>query len=237
MCARAFSTLAVPVTMLVTVLAVLVLIVLALVLAARRRRGVVGGAPPRGEHVVVDTLNLAHWLQGPQSGQPRLTAEAIVDAVDRTAPALKLRWPGRVMYVLKDRETALNDEGVRARLAEAAKRNGVYIIVAERYADPPSSAAAPAEHSSRGRDDFLMALLAHQWRCPVLTDDRLRDFDRFRATVSPFQYYEFAFWRELPAREFVRPDSPAHARLRRPRTLRYDSAGLQRSTDGEPKKS
>jgi hypothetical protein len=54
----------------------------------------------------------------------------------------------------------------------------------------------------------------------VLTDDRLRDFDRFRATIAPFHTLEYAFWRAAPAREYVRPDAAAYARLRKPRCVR-----------------
>ncbi len=183
-----------------------------------------GGAPRRrtadpakSPHLVVDTLNLAHWLLSPEVMSPAV----IVDTIDRTAPALKARHPGRLMYVLKDRESQFNTEEARETYRQAAARNGVYVYVAEKYADPPAGAKYTAEHSSRARDDFFMALLAHQWHCALLTEDRLRDFDEFRAKVPPFRVYEFAFWRELPSLDFVRPASVAYARLRRPRLMRY----------------
>ncbi len=186
-----------------------------------------GGAPPRrradfarSPHVVVDTLNLAHW----RGAAAPLSPAAIAATVDATAGALKLRHAGRVMYVLKDRETQLNDDAARREYQAAATRNGVYISAAERYADPPASeagasAAAAAEHSSRGRDDFYMSVLAGRHRCAVVTGDRLRDFGRFRATVAPFHVVEFAYWREAPHREYIRPDAAAFARLRKPRTV------------------
>lgn len=179
-----------------------------------RRRG---ADPALSPHIVVDTLNLTHWLLRPDS----LTPAVIVSAIDKTAPTLKLRHPGRVMYVLKDRESQFNDEAAREAYREAAVRNGIYVYVVERYPDPPAGVKPSAEHSSRARDDFFTALLAFRWRCAVLTEDRLRDFDRFRATVSPFHVYEFAFWREQPHRDFIRPESPAYARLRRPKLVRY----------------
>lgn len=225
---------------LVAVVLLLVCVVAAFALALAHERGAHaraavsgGGRPPlpdkaRSAHLVVDTLNLVHWL-GLASGAPGapggLTPAVIAEAVDRTAAALKARHPGRVVYVLKDRESTLNTDASRDVYRAAAERNGVYVVVAERYdaAAAPrdgTTAATRAEHSARGRDDFLTALLAARYRCAVLTDDRLRDFDRFRATVAPFHTLEYAFWRAAPAREYVRPDAAAYARLRKPRCVR-----------------
>ncbi len=186
--------------------------------AARRAR-------PPSPNLVVDTLNLAHWLAG-----EALNPERIVAAIDRTAAALKARHPGRVMYVLKDRDSEFNDAAAHALYHEAARRNGVYVIVAEQYRDPPRGPAASRAHSARGRDDFLMAVLAAKWRCPVLTEDRLRDFAEFRATLQPFHTYEFAYWRALPHQESYRPDSRAYARLRKPFAVRYADYGIEPAT-------
>jgi len=173
--------------------------------------------PAQSPHIVVDTLNLTHWhLRGRGAV---LSPALIAETIDATAPALKLRHPGRVMYVLKDRESQFNDDAARAVYKDAASRNGVYVSAAERYPDPPAGAKASAEHSARGRDDFYMGVLAHRYRCAVLTADRLRDFGSFRATVQPFHVVEYAFWRDLPHREYVRPDAAAYSRMKKPRTI------------------
>jgi hypothetical protein len=221
-------------------LLVVLLVVAAMVVLARASRGLAAPSPEAGatlifgaagprrgpdyaksSHIVVDTLNLVHWLGRASEPGRALTPDLIAEAIDRTAPALLKRHPGRVMYVLKDRESQFNDEAAREVYRRAAERNKVYVLLAERYSDPPKGVAESPEHSAQGRDDFFIALLAHRWRCAVLTEDRLRDFDRFRATVQPFHVYEFAFWRALPHREFVRPESPAYARLKKPRMVRY----------------
>jgi hypothetical protein len=180
--------------------------------------------PALSPHVVVDTLNFTHWHLEREAreagGKPApLTPEAIVAAIDTAAPVLKKRHPGRVMFVLKDRESQFNDAAVREKYRLAAERNGVYVSVAERFADPPAGVKPSAEHSSRGRDDFYMSLLAFRYRCAVVTADKLRDFSRFRATIPPFYVIEYTFWRDRPEREPIRPDSPAYARMRKPRTV------------------
>jgi len=207
---------------------VLVCVLACVLLAERRagapaRAGALGGArlragPAPSPNLVVDTLNLTHWLRG---GAEPLTPAAIVGAIDATAPALKRRYTGRLMYVLKDRESQFDDDSARDLYRQAAERNGVYVSVASRYADPPAESERPAapEHSSKGRDDFYMSILAARYRCAVLTADKLRDFERFRATVPPFRVVEFAYWRRLPAQDYVRPSSTAYAKMRKPVTI------------------
>ena len=213
------------------VLAALVIAALAFAASRSSRRAVVGGASgvgaARSHHLVVDTLNLVHWLAARRGVATKLSADAIVAAVDATAPALRARHSGRVYYVVKDRSSQLNDESTHAAFAAAAARNGVYLCAVERYADPPPGNTRArddedrAAHSAQGRDDFFMGVLAARLRCAVLTEDRLRDFGRFRSTLDPFHVLEFAFWRDQPLREFVRPDAAAFARLKKPRGVRF----------------
>lgn len=204
----------------------LVCLVAAGLLAASGGRGRFGGARgadyARSPHVVVDTLNLAHWLD---EDLKKVSPEAIVSTVNATAPVLKRRYPGRVMYVLKDRTSEYNTSALRAEYKALADRHNIYIAVAERYVDPPAGVPHSDAHSAQGRDDFYISLLANRWKCAVLTEDRLRDFAEFRATLQPFHVYEFAFWRAIPEREFIRPESPKYARLKKPRMLRFDDVG------------
>ena len=200
---------------------IIVCLLAALVLCAGGRGAVTGGRPARPtraapSHIVVDTLNLAHWRRGGAAG---LSPDTIVQTIDATAPTLKQAYSGKVVYVLKDRESRFDDAGAREAYRLAALRNGVYVSVASRYREPPAGTKPSAEHSSLGRDDFYMALLASRNRCAVLTADKLRDFARFRATIPPFYVIEYAFWRDAPEYEFVRPESTAYARLRRPKTV------------------
>ena len=154
---------------LLLVILLLVCVVAAMVVLARAEGGPplsFGGAGPRrgadfakSSHIVVDALNLAHWLglaQGHAQGQSApLTPDLIAEAIDRTAPTLLKRHPGRVMYVLKDRESQFNDEAAREVYRRAAERNKVYVLVAERYSDPPKGVAVSPEHSARGRDEAI----------------------------------------------------------------------------------
>jgi hypothetical protein len=202
----------------------LVVLIVAAICSARVRGVILGGKPavrklPKSPHIVVDTLNLAHWFQNEDSHP--LSISTIVSTIDQTAAVLKKKHPGRVMYVLKDRESQLNTEEAHQMYMLCAERNGVYIIIAEKYADPPRGNAHSNAHSAGGRDDFLIAVLANRWKCAALTEDQLRDFKEFRTTLQPFYALELAYWRTRALREFYRPESTAYSRLRKPHTLHF----------------
>lgn len=206
------------------VFAVAVIACIILAMLARETPRLGGGARSKqnehSPHLVVDALNLAHWLK--RDSKPSLTPKAIIAAIDRTAPKLTRVHKGRVIYVLKDRDTRFNDAAARARYQSASERNGVHIAVAERYQDPPSAAVDAKEagtHASYGRDDFYMGILAHRYGCAVLTADRLRDFGRFRGAIAPFHVIEYAPWRHLPLRDYIRPGSEAYRLYKKPRSV------------------
>ena len=225
-------------TILLLLLVLVIVIALVLVSSAGAREGlsaaaVLGGSSAAAsqdstrykraessKHVVVDVLNLTHWRleQRGQSGA-KLRVCDVIAAIDETAPCLRKAFPGQVMYVTKDRESVFNEPRIRAIYQNAARRNGVYIYVAEKYKEPPHGVRPSSEHSSKGRDDFLMSLLAWKYRCGVITADKLRDFHEFRSKIPPFHTIEYAWWRDRPVRDFIRPDAQTHARIRKPVTF------------------
>jgi len=176
--------------------------------------------------VIVDLLNITHWFQKKRPVRHADThagthadTHAILKTIDITAPILKKRWPGRVTYVVKDRTHSFNDEKTHALYAEAAERNRVVICIAEQYKDPPSGNKPSKKHSAAGRDDFYMCLLAQRERAVVITEDRLKDFNEFRKELPPFHVLEFSYVRRLPTKDFIRPESLAYAKMRRPKIV------------------
>lgn len=179
--------------------------------------------PAAPQNIVVDTLNLTHWL-GRGAARGRVEQADIIAAIDTTAPALHRRYPGRVIYVTKDRETrgdAETAEKTRAAYHEAARRNSVYIHVVERLPDDaPRGRSAP--HAALGRDDFYITLLAWKLRAPVLSRDRFRDLaDMKRGQLDKFHVYSFSPFRVAPARDYVNPAAAEFARMRPPTTVDY----------------
>lgn len=209
------------------VVVILIIAIALLLILADRRLPIFGGArKTRDTHVVVDTLNLTHWRVTKSKGPKNISLDDVIRTIDETSVEIRKKFPDRVIYVTKDRESDLNTPETRIKYADAAKRNGVYVYVVEKY-DVDTSERRKS-HSARGRDDFMLAVLAGQYKCPVLSEDKFRDFDSFRSDVEPFHVYEFAYWRSIPERSYIRPSSPAYRRLKRPYTLRYENVGLVR---------
>ena len=210
---------------------------------------VLGGAAPPSykqgrrplrpyEGVVVDTLNLTHWLHR-RSPRP-LTPCLILGAIEEAAPRLRLATKGRIVFVLKDRETATAPaEKARARalFLSAAQRLGVDICLVERSPaaqladDEPrrTSARNPASgkesaHASLGRDDFYLLLLASRLGARVLSLDRFRDLPAMKAGgLPPFHTLMFRPGRPAPVRDYVQPAAPEFRRLRLSPSLPFEA--------------
>jgi len=213
----------------VWILFAVVMVILAIAAAMTSKpHFIVGGAPPRKKynyagspHLVIDTLNLAHWFNC-DAPKIRITPDVIAKTIDRATPILRARHAGQIMFVLKDRESQFNTTESRKIYRDAAIRNKVHVMVAEKYVDPPKGVPFSDEHSAKGRDDFYMVVLAHRYRCAIMSADCLMDFKQFRTTIQPFHVVEYVFWRELATRDYIRPDSSGYVRLKKPRTLHPD---------------
>jgi len=204
-------------------LAVIVLVVLAVLalllaqlLCRRRERAVAGGGP---KDVVVDTLNLVHWLRRRVPGG-RIGTCDILGAIDAATPGIRRAYPGRVTFVTKTRETEetpVMKARLRALYQAAAQRNGVHIHVVENL---PGQKKASADHSALGRDDFYIALLAKRYRCPVISRDHYRDLAQMKkGALSTFHVYSYSPTKKTADRDFVNPSAAEFGRLRRPKTV------------------
>lgn len=187
--------------------------------------------------LVVDTLNLVHWLGRRNPSLKMVETCSIVSAIDETAPILRQKYSGKIVYVLKDRETRVNDPDqialTRATIGAAAKRNNVSVAIVERPRDPVHvSHAAPEHvnvrdriHAALGRDDFYMIYLAHKLRCPVLSRDRFRDLSDMKAGhLDRFNVFEYSPLRVYPKRDYVNPSAPEFRQMKRPVTVDYADA-------------
>ena len=202
------------------------------------------------DDVVIDTLNLTHHLldlgilqeadagvarafgyKSPGAGR-RITKCTIIAAIRYSAPVLRERFPGRIIYVIKDRDTIANTPNTRTFYQRAAREANVHIHMVEK----PKDAAArlswqPAgetstTHQRAGRDDFYLGLLAWKLRCGALTEDRMRDFEKLKTEVDSFVVYEMTPWGERPVKNFVNPGARDYARVFAPTRLRFEEHGL-----------
>lgn len=183
-----------------------------------------GTAAPHS--VVVDTLNLVHW--GHRRPGDKVRLDDITGAIDRAAAPLRKMFPGRVYFVVKSRDrrpTEAERERVHTALEDAARRNRVFVAIAERLSAPPRS--AKKGHAEVGRDDFYAAVLAARHGWPVLSRDRFRDLAAMKDSgLEAFHVWIFSPYAP-PSRDFVDPAS-GFRRLRRPERVDFgDVPGLE----------
>lgn len=173
------------------------------------------------ENVVIDTLNLTHWLRR-RTPLKRVGMCDIIAAIEETAPIIRRRFPGRIIFVTKDREAQASKEDaarLRAQYQTAARRCGVYVDVVERLpGEKPTGGTKPQRpHSSLGRDDFYLIMLAWRYGCPVLSQDHFNDLDSMKSgDLAPFHVYSYSPVKAYPERDFVNPAAAEFRRLRRP---------------------
>lgn len=201
---------------------VVLLLLVAVVLAAgvlawllASGRVVRGGSE---HHIVVDTLNLAHWY----AQKKKIESADIVRAITRTAPALRKRYAGEVVYVLKDSDSG---RGGGVDYEALARREKIQIVLVLK--DAPASSADfrrptqdAAAHSARGRDDFAVGMLAWKLRCRALTNDGMRDFEDVKKNARPF-IMRTLHWARRPTQVHI---TPHMVEVRRPRRLRFSDA-------------
>jgi hypothetical protein len=180
------------------------------------------------ENLVVDTLNLAHWLKR-RAPLKRVETCDILAAIEKTAPILRRSYPGRIIYVTKDRETRaakVDAERLRALYQATARRCKVYVNVVERLPgeeDEPDTRRhrKGKSHAALGRDDFYLIMLAWKYNCPVLSRDRFRDLADMKADLDPFHVYSYSPVKLLPERDFVNPAAAEFRKMRRPASVDY----------------
>ena len=184
-------------------------------LSAQKARTLASG------NVVVDTLNLVHWLKR-RTPLKAMGLCDIIAAIELTAPLLRKRFSGRIIFVTKDRESRMEKEmaaRARALYQITACQNGVFINVVERL---PGPASGVASHAALGRDDFYLIMLAWRLNCPVLSRDRFRDLVEMKTGhLDKFQVYAFSPFKNFPERDFVNPAAAEFARMRRPTTVDF----------------
>ena len=222
-CASSVTITAVVAFMLVCVLALYAVLWLAAAARTHQMTTVGGRGALESENVVVDALNLTHWLQKDPSA--RIGTRDILAAIRKTAPVLRQRFPGRVVYVTKNRETPVEKKkaaAIREQYQEIAKRYNIYVSLVERTPSRDLSPSVPHHHAALGRDDFYMIYLARKYGCSVLTRDRFRDLASMKmGHLDRFHVYTYLPFRGWPERDYVNPSAPELRRLKRPATIDY----------------
>jgi hypothetical protein len=166
--------------------------------------------------IVIDTLNLIYYIYGYDGYNQHITNDKICTAIEYIAKKIKKFFSGRIMFIIKDKNTALNTSNIRSKYAELAKKLKIYIYIAEKY-DPKNAPSWKFPtwikshqnfHSLESRDDLATIILAKKYRCPILSNDNYSDNYEYKATIAPFKILEYNwFSSNLPLVEQYKPEN------------------------------
>lgn len=147
--------------------------------------------------VVIDTLNVCHSLYG------SISEDNIILTITFMSNYCHDRYRGRVMFVLKDATNTPMNISFKERLAQLCKVVRCYMYICERIDrnDPYDS------HQSLGRDDFMCAVIAKRYHCPVISNDKMRDFAALKRQVPPFYLTEFSFVNDRVETNYINPQA------------------------------
>ena len=121
--------------------------------------------------LVVDTLNISHALFNK------------ID-IESTIQYICDKYKGRIMFVIKDRNLETTEK--IPDYLSLCKKFKCYIYYTKKYHDINFK-----DHSANGRDDFYCIYLANKYGCPILSNDKFRDFREFAKCVKKFQIIEY----------------------------------------------
>ena len=82
-----------------------------------------GGIEYVKNDIVIDTLNLVSFLMN----GPANTQEKIIAGISYAIPILKQKYPGRLMFVLKDANSRFNTSEIRDSYKELAHKFKIYM--------------------------------------------------------------------------------------------------------------
>ena len=180
---------------------------------------IIGGYVENLNDIIIDTLNLTYWIYG------NIDGDNIFNAINLITKQLKDKYKGRMMFVIKDKESEFNTDEDRNKFIKIANDNKIYIYIVEKYKIPPKSSIQLDskeydKHSSLGRDDFYMSILANKYKCSILTNDRLKDFKSFKYSISPFYVLELNYFIKIPNKDYINPSK--YNKLKKPKKILPD---------------
>ena len=206
-----------------TIIIIIIIIIIVIIIAMNTSissTAILGGAiviaTAPYNHIIIDTLNVV--------GGGKLNDEIILNTIVTTTKSIRSKKlvKDRIMFVLKrdfDSESILDNNKIYNMYLDVARANKIYIYVICKYDDPPDILSRKDSHSSKGYDDFYCLILSRKWRCPVMTNDKLRDFREFKDALNPFQVAEINYWRDYKNIDYVMPNSYSYKHILKPQLV------------------
>lgn len=183
--------------MIAAVIVIVIIFIVIFIISALYRLPRVGGAKNIDTCIVVDTINLTHYLEN------SIDIDGFKKTITQATKKLNKHYTDRIIFVLKDRNMHNIPDENKKQLEELANKLRITIVITEQYLGT-KHAPDPKTHSSFSRDDFYMCVLANKYKCSILTSDKLRDFREFNKTINEFIVYEYNYF-SAPKIDFMNP--------------------------------
>ena len=157
--------------------------------------------------IAIDTLNIISFI----NNKPVHNQNEIITGIKYITPIIKKKYSGRIMFILKDKNTKLNTPEIRENYKKLAHELKIFIYITENYKGPTwklEKRFDPSIHSQNARDDLYLLILANQFKCPVITSDNFRDILEFKGTIAPFKILIYdCFTIKQPIEDFIMPSN------------------------------
>ena len=192
-------------------------------------RGIMGCGPTGNtKDLVIDTLNILHYLGMKPSDK------SIRRTIEKTIPIIRKKYPGRIMYVVKDRDAGHIKDETKKMYESLAKKHMITIASVEKYKEQPNAKDLAdhkknKHHAAQGRDDYYALYLATKFNCWVLTNDKFKDAEDFKKNLIPFRAHEYHYHKKDPDQVFIKPKAE-NTRLTRIRRIQPKHLGIEAPT-------
>ena len=158
--------------------------------------------------IAIDTLNVISFI----NNKPIHNQNEIIIGIHHITPILKKQYSGRIMFILKDKNTNFNTSEIREKYKKLAHELKIFIYITENYEKGPTwkleKRFDSSIHSQHARDDLYLLILANQYKCPVITGDNFRDILEFKGTIAPFKILSYDWFTiKQPIQDFIMPSN------------------------------
>ena len=180
------------------------------------------GGYEKHKNLIVDTLNMTYEIHK-KSDNYRVSNTDILNTIRIVTDKLKPHISDKLIFVTK---TNKKDYKELESYDNISKELGIYIYVVMALEKPGinSFVKITKSHSTLGRDDFYIMIMAWKLRCPVLGQDYYRDLKNMKfGDLDSFYVKRYSPYKKFPDRDYVNPTGQEYRRMRAPRVIRWDS--------------
>ena len=183
------------------------------------------GGDAKIKNIVVDTLNMTYEIHK-KSNSYHITHADILSTIRIVTSKLKPLVSDRIIFVTKTKEKTEFGSNELDSYNALSKELRVYIYIVNKLKEPCKDTFVNIKksHSTLGRDDFYIMILASKLKCPVLGQDCYRDLENMKfGGLDSFHITRYSPYREFPDNDYVNPAGDEYKNMKPPNIIRWKS--------------